>query len=420
MANLSKTPMDLSMSTSTQSLSDTLGGLSSFVFNYFLAKFPEKMFAETYVSGSLTEAKLKGNMNHIQKLPYLGMEIEYTPEVSSMGELPYGYSTMYHVYNTDRDKYYTKIFSDPVEGIQIYAVPQRVRVRFNFAMKFQTRFAAMNCVNYISTNFETEGMNYINGIRLPSKLPTYFVDRIAQNFQLGSSAEDKEDLRTYFLDHSLNSIFETKNLSSGKKDFIYEYLSNLLFIYNDEASSESNVKNLVVEDATVNYGFYVEAWMPTSLLLEMRADDLAPKAPLEEDDTFKFNLILKTDLIPQVNSIGFNLLDVRKFQTDLNAKVDVLEFKDELKPTFIPIIEHLKKIKANLSKVFTLTVYENNILLPDSQYTVDFSTYTITTQNPDSNKTYSLAIYGDVKLLNLLDKYIRENRDSRIAQLDIF
>ena len=125
-------------------------------------------------------------------------------------------------------------------------------------------------------------------------------------------------------------------------------------------------------------------------------------------------------MIPPVNSVGFNLLDVRKFQTDLNAQIDVLEFKEELKPTFIPIIEYLKKIKANLSKVFTLTVYENNILLPDSQYTVDFSTYTITTLNPDSNKTYSLAIYGDVKLLNLLDKYIRENRETRIAKLDIF
>ena len=423
MANLRRTPNDLSMSISTQSLSDSLGGLTSFVHDFFLAKFPPAMFAETYIEGALTETKLDQDIHHQQKLPYLGMQVEYTPEASSLGELPYGYTNMYHVYNVDRDKYYTKIMADPENAITIYAVPQRIRVRFNFLMKFQTKLAAMNCMNYISNNFETEGMNYINKILLPARLPDYFIERIATYLGLDrSKADDQEDLRNYFLNHSLNSIFETKNLSSGQKDYIYEYLSNLLFIYSEEASTEANVKNLVVEDATVNFGLTVEAWVPTNLLLEMRDDSLDPRVPHGDlnSSTYKFNLVVKVDLIPQTNAFGLNLLDVRKFQTDTNTKVDILDFKDELKPVFIPIIEKLKKLKANLSKVFTLNVYENNVLLPDDRYQVDFDKYQITTYQPASNKTYALAIYGNVKLLNLLEKYIREGRESRILKLDIF
>lgn len=411
------------MSVSTQSLSDTLGGLTSFVYNFFLAKFPTGMFAETYVNNSLTETKLAGDVNHQQKLPFMGMDVEYTPEVTSLGEMPYGFSNMYHVYNVDRDRYYTRILSDEEKAIRIYAIPQRIRVRYNFAMKFQTRLAALNCLNYISANFETEGMNFLNGIRLPARLPKYFTDRIGSYLELSpSNPDDKESLRTYFLEHSLNSIFETKNLSSGTEDFIYEYLSNLLFIYTEEASSEANIKNLVIEDATVNFGFSVEAWVPTSLLLEMRSADLQPRAPEldTESDTYKFNLVVKTDLIPQTNYFGFHLLDIRKYQTDFNIKVDILEFKGELQPVFIQIIEKLKSLKADVTRVFTINVYENNILLPDDRYEVDFEKYVIKTHNPDSNKSYSLAIYGDVKLLNLLEKYIREGRDNRLLKLDIF
>ena len=387
------------MSISTQSLSDSLDGLSSFVFNYFLAKFPDGMFKETYIVDSLNEAKLAGDVNHKQKLPYIGMEFEYTPEQTTLGDIPYGYSNMYHVYNTDRDRYYTKILDDPSNEIKIYAIPQRIRVNYNFAMKFQTKLAAINCMNYITNNYEPEGMNYINGIRLPARLPKYFVDRIGSYFELtDNSSEDLESLRNYFLEHSLNAIFETKNLSSGTKDYIYEYLSNILFIFNNEASTETNPKNLVIEDATVNFGFTVEAWIPTNLLLEMRSDDLLPTAPNldSSSDTFKFNLVIKTDLIPQTNEFGYNLIDIRKF------------------------IEKLKKLKADIRKVFMIDVYENNILMPDDRYDVNFDEYTITTHKPDSNKTYALAIYGDMKLLNLLDKYIREDRDNRIAKLDIY
>ena len=430
MPNLRRTPMDLSMSISTQSLSDTLGGLSSFVFNYFLAKFPPGMFKETYINNSLTETKLSGDVNHQQQLPYLGMDIDYTTEPTSMGELPYGYSNMYHVYNVDRDRYYTKILTDLEEAISIYAIPQRIRVHYSFAMKFQTHLAALNCMNYIKANFETEGMNFLNGIRLPARLPDYFVERIGSYFgwfSPSSSSEDlinldKDALRTYFLDHSLHAIIETKNLSSGTRDFIYEYNTNPLFIYSDEASAEANVKNLVIEDAVVNFGFYVEAWVPTSLLLEMRSDDLHPTPPVSDADsaTFKFNLIAKTDLIPQTNYAGFNLIDIRKFQTDFNTEVDILEFKDILQPSFIVILEYLKKIKARISKVFSINVYENNLLLLDDRYEVSYENYEIKTYQPSSNKSYTLAIYGDVKLLNLLDKYIREERDNLISKLNIF
>ena len=423
MANLRRTPKDLSMSISTQSLSDSLDGLSSFVFNYFLAKFPDGMFKETYIVDSLNEAKLAGDVNHKQKLPYIGMEFEYTPEQTTLGDIPYGYSNMYHVYNTDRDRYYTKILDDPSNEIKIYAIPQRIRVNYNFAMKFQTKLAAINCMNYITNNYEPEGMNYINGIRLPARLPKYFVDRIGSYFELtDNSSEDLESLRNYFLEHSLNAIFETKNLSSGTKDYIYEYLSNILFIFNNEASTETNPKNLVIEDATVNFGFTVEAWIPTNLLLEMRSDDLLPTAPNLDtsSDTFKFNLVIKTDLIPQTNEFGYNLIDIRKFLTDINTEIDILEFKDELQPAFVTIIEKLKKLKADIRKVFMIDVYENNILMPDDRYDVNFDEYTITTNKPDSNKTYALAIYGDMKLINLLDKYIREDRDNRIAKLDIY
>lgn len=420
MANIMENDKDLSMSTSTQSFSDVLGGISSFIMNYFEMKFPKGMFKERQISNAVNANKLSKGILHVQKLPFLGMEFEYTGEETSMGTLPYGYSAMYHVNKLDRKRNYHCIFEDQENSIRIFAIPNRVRIKYNFILKYQTPIAAINAMEYIRNNFEREGINYINGIRLPSSLPKYFIDRIANFLEIDmNNPSDRDSIRNYFLDNSLNSIFEVKNLSTGNNTFMYEYNSNIMLQYSDEPTTDSNINNLSVSDATVNFGFYVETWVPSSFLLEMKDDDLERNAP-QDDDKFKFDIIVKSDIIPRSLDNGMKLSSINRFVTDLNVTEDTLYFKDIIPVSMVNVIDYIKSVKGNILKVIEIKVYENNIILPDNKYKVDYDNFEIKTFNPDVNKSYTMAIYSDIKLINILATYIRDKRFNAIKKLDIF
>jgi hypothetical protein len=68
----------------------------------------------------------------------------------------------------------------------------------------------------------------------------------------------------------------------------------------------------------------------------------------------------------------------------------------------------------NLVKVMVLI---DNKQLDSIMYDVNWNDMTLTTKDPMSNVTYTLVLYGNLKALNLISKYIMDGRQEEIGSL---
>ena len=420
MANVNDS--ELSLCRSTTSISNIIGGLSSFMLNYFKMKFPEGTFKETYIADSLNSNLLRRNSFPNQKRPFIGMEIEYTGEEGFMGTLPMHHTPQYFIANKGRKYHYRVIFEDLENDIRIYSIPNRIKVNFNFLMKYQTKMAAIDAMHYIQNNFEYNGINYINGVRLPCEVPRYFIDNISKKLGFNQNdPNDRDELKDYLLSHSLGSISEIVNLSTGNMTFMHEYTTNIMLNYPENPMTNVNPNNLVIKDASVSFSINAEIWSPSGFLLEIKDDKLPTNIYPEQDDSFKFNLVFRKDIIPMTLDNGMKYILIGSFIPEVNQNnVDELDIRPILTNELANVLSSLMALNANVRNLIDIKVFENNKFISDSMYSIDYSTFILTTIEPKENTTYNLVLYGDIKMLNIVNDLLMNQNYNAIKRLDIF
>lgn len=412
---------ELSLCKSTTSVSNVVGGLASFMMNYIKMKFPKDMFKETYVANSMNANLLSRNMFHIQKLPYIGMEVTYQAEDGVMGTLPLNHNAQYYIAKRYRDKYYRLIFEDEDEKVRIYAIPDRVKVTFNFMLKFQSQMSSIDMMYYFKNNFELNGMNYVNGIRLPIDIPDYFIYRIKNKLGWGEfNEENNEKFRKYMRSFSADGIHEVVNQTTGNKVFRYEYLTNVLLSYPQEATSDNVELNLVVKESTLSFSIDAEIWTPSAFVLEIQDNNLLPVPPqsVQEGMKYTFDIVTIRDRIPKRLENGFYMIDNRRFVAEVNKNIDVLEMESILSKDIKNVIEALSRYKYfAIENIFRYKLYANSKLVPENEYSIDYEKHTLTNNNPQSNVTYTLVLYGDMRRLNEINDLILSNKRYKIHKV---
>ena len=412
---------ELSLCKSTTSVSNVVGGLSSFIMNYIKLKFPKDMFQETYVANSMNANVLSRNVFHTQKLPYIGMEVSYQAEDGVMGTLPHNHNSQYYIAKQYRDKYYRLIFEDEDEKVRIYAIPDRVKVTFNFMLKFQTQVSAIDMMYYFKNNFELNGMNYVNGIRLPVDIPDYFIYRIKHKLGIGEFTQENNDkFRKYMRSFSADGIQEVVNHTTGNKVFRYEYVTNVLLSYPQEASQDNNELNLVIKDSSINFSIDAEIWTPSGFILEIQDNNLLPVPPqnVQEGLRYTFDIVTIRDRIPKRLENGFYMIDNRRFIAEVNENVDILEMDSILNKDIKSVLEVLSTYKDfDIEKVFQYKLYANSKLVDPELYDIDYKNHTLTNKSPISNVTYTIVLYGNIERLNQINDLILANKRYRIHKL---
>ncbi len=412
---------ELSTTKSTTGISDVLGGLASFMLNYFKMKFPENLFNETYISDSLNANILSKGTAHAQSLPYIGMEMEFTDEESIMGQYNRGHFSQQFIANKDRDSYYRKIFEDVDGKVRIYAIPKRLRVTFNYLLKFQTHLAAMDWVHYLNNNFEYNGINYVNGIRLPVELPRYFIDRIRYKYDWDpKNPEHNEALRYYLRDNSLGGIRYVINPSTGNKSYMFEYVTNVMLQYPEQPSMNTEHTNLVVRNSEVSFSIDAEISSPSGFILEVKDGQLTPGFSDRVDGPreYTMNYHIITDKIPNELEDGKRMIDKAEFITEMNKGIDELNVAEILSKDLRQTIEAIAKIEEfDIGKLFKYTLYADTKLVDETQYEVSFHTHKLVNFNPSPNVTYTLVLYGDMRRLNDINELILTGNRHRIKPL---
>jgi len=324
-----------------------VGGITSFASSFFMSKFPKGYFKKLFIIDSFNSTNMRNEDFYEQSTPYISIQPVFEVGNTFTEMQPYWQTTNYWIFR-NKIKNYTPVLKDKESGINIYAVPSRVKVNFNISIKLPTVMSAYESMHYITQNFETTGYNYINDIKLQTEIPPSYIKIIAKTLKLDvNNKEDKDKLNEFLLSHSYSGIQEIINMSTGRPSHMYNLNSNILVNYPDTATFEKNNEGAVVKDTVVKYSFSMETWIPSNYIMEVPDSNMIIDEEednlVDEKGNYKFNLIFKKDYIEHELD-GKHLLVKKSYIPDVNVEYDLLEFEPIISEEVISVLKKIEGI----------------------------------------------------------------------------
>ncbi|ALN97688.1 hypothetical protein Bp8pS_009 [Bacillus phage vB_BpuM-BpSp] len=401
----------------SSSISSLIGNATGYARSFLQEVFPPNFFKDTYIIDSLNEVRLEDDKIIKLSKPLLVIDTQYTAEDSFMELLPKWHTTQYFTFKKPH-KQYNGVLYDEKNNIYIYSIPDRIKMDFNVKIVLQTKLSALNVLHYIRQNFEVGGRFYLNDVRLQTRIPKLYTTYIAQRLNLNLKNQvDRNKLEEYLFDNSYNGISESIDTASGTSKYYYNYKTNILTHFPDIPTVEVNTEGLVIKDSTVEFNFSFDFWSHSNFVMEIKDD--VPDIPLdlEDDGKMKYEFQVPTHFIrEQIDNM--HLLKYKGYEPDINTEIDYLQFERLLDPEIREVLEEAIKAKLNLKELFNVKVLLDNKELDEGFFEVDWKNTTLKTKDPLKNVMYTIIIYGNLKRLNLIRKYIMDDRRDLIKTIE--
>lgn len=404
------------------SISSLIGSITSYLLQYIKEKFPKNYFKDTYINDSLVSNKIAFKNIIKLKKPTIIITPTYNAENGAMGVLPYFFSTKYFTFKKPK-KNYNGVLYDNINNIYIYSIPDRIKINYNIRIKLPTIMSGYDVVHYIKQSFDTNNsMNYLNNINLETEIPKIFVWYIAKKLNVDiNTIEGRNLLNEYLQKNSYNGIHERINLSTGNPSYAYIYKTNILCNIPDDPSLEKNYNNKSVDNSTVEFQLSFELWTHSNYLMEMKDNIMKedfPESNFTENDKLKYNLFIPTDYIKEIID-NKHLILTEKFLPDVNVEVDKLDLKLVINKELQEVIKEINNNHFNIDKLLLVKIFANKDEIDKENFSVDWNTLELSTKHPISNRTYTLIIYGNLKLLNKIDWFILKNQRNLIKTIQV-
>jgi hypothetical protein len=399
------------------SISSLIGNATGYARYFIEEKFPPGFFKKTVIGGALAEVNMEDTNIPKNSKPTLIITPEYTGENGFMELIPYWHTAQYFTFRNPRKKY-NGVLYDADNDIYLYSIPDRIRLNFNISIKLPTEMYAYNVMHYLKQKFEVGGYFYINDVKLNTEVPMMYAHYIAERLGLDPSDPDgRAALDEYFESHSYNRITEKINLSTGNSQFAYGYNTNILVNFPDTPTYEKSENNKIVDSTTVTFSFSFDFWAHSNYIMEIRGK--APELPMPEiDGAMKYDFYVPTTFIKEQYN-NMHLLVKKPFLPDINTEVDVLEFGAIINSDVREVIIEALKNGLDIDKLVSVKVMVDNQEVLPEQFSVNWENLKLITQQPMHNVTYTLVVYGNLKALNLIDKYISEGQRDKINTLEL-
>ena len=402
------------------SISSLIGNATGYARYFLESKFPPGFFKKVYISNSLTELQLEDKNITKYPKPTLIITPQYTGEQGFMELIPLWHTTQYFTFKNPRKKY-NGVLYDNTNDIYLYSIPDRIKLNFDVRIKLPSQMYAYNVLHYLKQSFEIGGYFYLNDVRLQTEIPKLYACHIAEKLGIDINTVDgRKTLDDYFIEHSYNGIMEKINLASGNSQFAYNYRSNILVNAPDVPSYDKDIKGLVVNSTTVSFSFNFEFWSHSNYIMEFKGviPDIPPDTTVD-GSTMKYDFYLPNTNFIQEQIDGMHMIINKPFLPDVNTETDILDFTPIVDSELKNVIKESISHKLDLSKLLKVVVLINNKPLDSLLYSVDWTHLTLSTNNPMSNVTYTLILYGNLKYLNLISQYITDDKKGEIDSLGI-
>lgn len=411
-------------------ISSVIGNVTAFYLRWLkdTGRFPKEFFKDTYVSGTL--ASIENERKNIIKRakPTLVVNPVYSGENGYMELLPYWHNTHFYTFKNAK-QYYNGVFSDSINNIYIYGIPDRIKLTMQTKIILPTKIAGINTLHYLKNVIEPGGHGFINDVYFENEIPKAFIKSLLMTMNQRRLEDGKKELNmsnpddriifeNYLQASAFNGIIERRNLSTGKFEYAFKHKTNILANMDSVPSMSVTKRGRVDDMAVIDFEISLEFNTNSNFILE--GPVFYDKEMEIERDEARFTYI---DLEVNVETLreqegNYRRRILKKFVCDVNTEVDNLPFgcfldtdTDKYLKQYINQIMYLsdleeeKKLWVLPEEIAYIKLYEDNTLLKEGpDFYVDWKDYIIYILHPKENVTYHFGFY-----LNM----VRKNNEAK-------
>jgi hypothetical protein len=402
-----------------------LSSITGLMRHYMISRFPSNFFKYTYISNStagVTEANLDDDNIVIKEKPslYVKLNIDLLQPDAFAGDSLMHTKQMFRKHAYTHTDLYQLILYNEDDRFYISSVNERTKLSYEFGIKVESEFQALNIARYIQGNLRINRPFYINGTYIETAIPGGALNLILYNKGYDiSTQQGLEEFHKFLHDYSGGNITFKKNLASGNFIYFFRYRTNILCKITDNPSIEKIMEGKSVIESTVKFTMEVEFHDYLRFITEFFWSKYEPQdnLPIIEDNGMSIIYNFTTTLsIPE--GIGTKLLANKvKILTELDGLIDTIDLLDILNENQSNFISYLMsddiKDYVIFKELIMVIVYRDDQIISEViDYYIDWENRSLKLISPLRNYVYTIALYIDnVEFNNYLYKFL--NHDER-------
>ena len=441
------------------SMAHTVGNVTSFFTEFIKQQFPDNYFKYTHINTRMAYREQKKEENSKQEFIK-----KVKPILVVRPRMDFNNSDIF-LYNsflttnffgqryTGQTTNMMPLYLDRNIGCQVSYLLNRIRVIFECTIMLDTEFEQINQYAYLLNLFIPERIYRLN-TALEMYIPNDILELISAYSGVPIFDNDKGIVKPfldYMMAYSNKYITYKERTSSSTKDFFVYYPLSIDYMINDISKDDPNKKNWASYSCNINFTITTE--FNVIGLYEFFTnvkDDRLNSIQLQlggnhpNDRKNGINIIPHFTVPNLFENIkldnGFELFYSRSFDTDPSEadKSSVLELSELLEVTNLKEIISWHKKNGIPNTIFLqfIILADNEKLIMDKDYKIDWDNLSIDILKSDPDKTYRMNIYLNNFYINQLvenynsisssyeqqvgrvtDKTINRKRDNEIGIL---
>lgn len=403
------------------SLAHTYGNITCFIASYIKDLFPKNFFNTTYIATTIAHKQFSifqnSNKEFIKKSKPM---LIVRPRLEIDDDSVFLHDTLMTTnwYNLYHDTSYTNLqpfIEDTNNSLQIKFLMNRLKMSFDVSIITETYMDAINQAHFLKNRLPWKYSFF-----LPTSLESYVPRELmeAASKVVGMPLYDENGSVQSFVQYlNQNSAYpvsyKMKN-STGNDEFFRYYPANVDVTFDGLSVEDGNKKGQVVDSCAVQFSvtaefngaglYYIftdKRKVIDKVVVDIKASDKI--IPLFTYDNLHINKY----------GVGWTLYTSPMYSVD-NDKIDTLD----LQPIINNSIQYVTKYHIDngipLELFMKIEVRKDNRALEvDTEYEIDFNTWTLTTKACSMSSTYRFILHINVEYINGLMSTIYDLTDEK-------
>lgn len=441
------------------SMAHTVGNVTSFFTEFIKQQFPDNYFKYTHINTRMAYREQKKEENSKQEfIKKVKPILVVRPRMDFNNSDIFLYNSFLttNVFGqryTGQTTNMMPLYLDRNIGCQVSYLLNRIRVIFECTIMLDTEFEQINQYAYLLNIFIPERIYRLN-TALEMYIPNDILELISAYSGVPIFDNDKGIVKPfldYMMAYSNKYITYKERTSSSTKDFFVYYPLSIDYVINDISKDDPNKKNWASYSCNINFTITTE--FNVIGLYEFFTnvkDDRLNSIQLQlggnhpNDRKNGINIIPHFTVPNLFENIkldnGFELFYSRSFDTDPSEadKSSILELSELLEVTNLREVINWHKKNGIPNTIFLqfIILADNEKLIMDKDYKIDWDNLSIDILKSNPDKTYRMNIYLNNFYINQLvenynsisssyeqqvgrvtDKTINRKRDNEIGIL---
>lgn len=326
---------------------------------------------------------------------------------------------------------YIALFRDDKNDISISYMMNRMRIQTLCTIMVETEIQQQNIYNALRNQFVDNRIYWMKNA-MEINVPPQIINLVSE--LSGVPVHDPETGLTrkflnYLMSNANRYFTYKKDSATGNEEFFVYYPLTMELVFTDWSLEDLEKKNMVSENASINFTFTTEFNTIGSYQISTERDDSVLRAntviTTDATGTVAYPMFTVDNLFRETNKDGYKLFYTNIFNIDPEVKredPDILDLSPVFRDSDLKeILRYMDNHGTDYNILFNFIIMKNNKMLNSDRkkgkvdYIIDLHKQRILIYNKTKNATYRLVIYLNnlyiLKIMNEINEFERRYDD---------